>query len=179
MNGADLDNVYIKQIAPRVRSKKNSPTAAIREWSVLTHSVMELTGPSPFGMDGNIQLWLHEKSLTQLLDMCDEVDKKFEMLNSKTLIAKQVWEAIEEAEAELLERCEYVGDTEQRKVDILKAFGKMRWTIADELGSETCHMNIIDERKASNGEKEYLCECSECGSRAWEPAHNLPLQLGL
>ncbi|MBQ9069309.1 MAG: hypothetical protein IJ131_09710 [Eggerthellaceae bacterium] len=51
--------------------------------------------------------------------------------------------------------------------------------IADELnatlGSETCHMSFIDEYETASGEEEYLCECSECGYRRWEPAHDLPL----
>ena len=51
--------------------------------------------------------------------------------------------------------------------------------IADELnaalGSNTCHMSFVDEYETASGEEEYLCECSECGSQAWEPAHDLPL----
>ncbi len=51
--------------------------------------------------------------------------------------------------------------------------------IADELnatlGGGTCHMNLIDEYERASGEEEYLCECSECGSQEWEPAHDLPL----
>lgn len=75
----DVDSAYSKRIGPRVR-KENSPTAAIREWSVFAHSVMELTGPAPFGEDGNVCLWLHENSLTRLLDMCDAIDDKFATL---------------------------------------------------------------------------------------------------
>ena len=44
--------------------------------------------------DDGVQLWLHESRLTQLLDMCDEVDKKFEMLNGGTLTAEQVRECV-------------------------------------------------------------------------------------
>lgn len=40
---------------------------------------------------------------------------------------------------------------------------------------ETCHMNVIDEYECANGDESYLCECSECGSQEWEPAHDLPL----
>ena len=51
--------------------------------------------------------------------------------------------------------------------------------IADELnamlGSGTCHMDYIDEYERPSGEEDYLCECSECGSQEWEPAHDLPL----
>lgn len=51
--------------------------------------------------------------------------------------------------------------------------------IADELnallGSGTCHMDFIDEYERPSGEEDYLCECSECGSQTWEPAHDLPL----
>ena len=51
--------------------------------------------------------------------------------------------------------------------------------IADELnaalGSNTCHMSFVDEYETASGEEEYLCECSECGYRRWEPAHDLPL----
>lgn len=56
-------------------------------------------------------------------------------LGSGTLTAEQVQEAIEEAKAELLESCEYVGDMWQRKGDVLKAFGKMEQAIADELNA--------------------------------------------
>lgn len=47
--------------------------------------------------------------------------------------------------------------------------------IAATLGAGTCHMSIIDEYETASGEEEYLCECSECGYRRWEPAHDLPL----
>ena len=66
--------------------------------------------------------------------------------------------------------------------DVLNAVYKhgARWqAIADELnatlGSGTCHMSFIDEYETASGEEEYLCECSECGSQTWEPAHDLPL----
>lgn len=72
----DVDTAYDERIRPRVELE-DVPTREIREWSVLAHSVMELTGPAPFGEDGNVSLWLHEKSLTRLFDMCDAVDKKF------------------------------------------------------------------------------------------------------
>lgn len=39
----------------------------------------------------------------------------------------------------------------------------------------TCHMSFIDEYETASGEEEYLCECSECGYRRWEPAYDLPL----
>lgn len=44
-----------------------------------------------------------------------------------------------------------------------------------ELGSGTCHMSFIDEYETASGEEEYLCDCSECGYRRWEHAHDLPL----
>ena len=55
-----------------------------------------------------------------------------------------------------------------------------RWqAIADELnatvGNGTCHMDFIDEYERPSGDEDYLCECSECGSQMWEPAHDLPL----
>lgn len=72
----DMDAVYTERIKPRVELE-GVPTQAIREWSVFAHSVMELTGPWPFGEDGSVHLWLHEDSLTRLFDMCDVVDAKF------------------------------------------------------------------------------------------------------
>lgn len=75
MTDTDVDKVYIKRIKPRLI--RGTPTEDIRRWSVLAHSVMEVTGPSLFGEDGNVLLWLHKKSLTQLLDMCDTVDERF------------------------------------------------------------------------------------------------------
>ena len=49
------------------------------------------------------------------------------------------------------------------------------WNTRVELGSGTCHMSFIDEYETASGEEEYLCECSECGYRRWEHAHDLPL----
>ena len=79
-----------------------------------------------------------------------------------TLTAEQVRKAIEEAKAELLESCEYVGDMGQRKGDVLKAFGKMEQAIADELsaelGSGTCEW--ILEHSGTLYDK---WRCSKCG----------------
>ena len=72
----DVDTVYRERIMPRVELE-DVPTREIREWSVLAHSVMEVTGPSPFGMDGSVFLWLHDSSVAQLLDMCDVIDEEF------------------------------------------------------------------------------------------------------
>lgn len=76
----DVDEVYIEKIKPRLI--EGTPTEDIRQWSILAHSVMEITGPSTFGADGNTFLWLHENSLAQLLDMCDAIDKRFAELES-------------------------------------------------------------------------------------------------
>ena len=79
-----------------------------------------------------------------------------------TLTAEQVREAIEEAKAELLESCEYVGDMGQRKSDVLKAFDKMEQAIADELsaelGSGTCEVMKGEGRTAG------WWVCQSCGS---------------
>lgn len=69
---------YLKRMSPQ-----DTPTDDIRRWSGLAHSVVEYTGPRPFGMDGSVYLWLHERSATQLLDMCDELDAKFSDLKSE------------------------------------------------------------------------------------------------
>lgn len=68
---------------PRRMSLRGTPTECIREWSGLTHSVMELAGPEPFGEDGHVQLWLHQDSLTRLYDMCDVIDDRFSMLEKE------------------------------------------------------------------------------------------------
>ena len=81
LKDTDVDEVYTEKIKPRLI--KGTPTEDIRRWSVLAHSVMELTGPSTFGVDGNVSLWLHENSLTQLLDMCDIVDEQFTKLENE------------------------------------------------------------------------------------------------
>ena len=47
--------------------------------------------------------------------------------------------------------------------------------ISATLGSGTCHISFIDEYECASGDESYLCECSECGSQAWELAHDLPL----
>lgn len=77
---------YLKRMRPQ-----GTPTDDIREWSALTHSVVEYAGPKPFGMDGNVKLWLHENSATLLLDMCDELDAKFAKLKE---LAKLMHETI-------------------------------------------------------------------------------------
>lgn len=69
---------YLKRMSPQ-----DTPTDDIRWWSGLAHSVVEYTGPKPFGMDGSVCLWLHERSATQLLDMCDELDAKFSDLKTE------------------------------------------------------------------------------------------------
>ena len=69
---------YLKRMSPQ-----DTPTDDIRRWSGLAHSVVEYTGPKPFGMDGSVCLWLHERSATQLLDMCDELDAKFSDLKNE------------------------------------------------------------------------------------------------
>ena len=38
----------------------------------------------------------------------------------------------------------------------------------------TCRMDIIDTDERYDGDEDYLCECSACGSKSWEPAHDLP-----
>lgn len=69
---------YLKRMSPQ-----DVPTDDIRWWSGQTHSVVEYTGPKPFGMDGSVRLWLHERSAAQLLDMCDELDAKFSDLEAE------------------------------------------------------------------------------------------------
>ena len=81
---------YLKRMSPQ-----DTPTDDIRWWSGLAHSVVEYTGPKPFGMDGSVCLWLHERSAAQLLDMCDEVDAKFSDLKNENAklrdIAHDMW----------------------------------------------------------------------------------------
>lgn len=38
----------------------------------------------------------------------------------------------------------------------------------------TCRMDFIDTFERYDGDEEYLCECSVCGGKSWEPAHDLP-----
>ena len=61
----------------------NVPTEEIRLWSGLAHRVAEYTGPFPTPEDRVVMLWLHEESATMLLDMCDNVDKKFSELETE------------------------------------------------------------------------------------------------
>ena len=83
-----------------------------------------------------------------------------------TLTAEQAREAIEEAKAELLESCEYVGDMWQRKGDVLKAFGKMEQAIADELNAElgggTCRISASSTDGLCSDNPRKWCELS-CG----------------
>ena len=77
---------YLKRMSPQ-----DTPTDDIRRWSGLAHSVVEYTGPKPFGMDGSVYLWLHERSAAQLLDMCDELDAKFsDIKNENAKLREQV-----------------------------------------------------------------------------------------
>ena len=82
---------YLKRMRPQ-----GTPTDDIREWSSLAHSVVEYTGPKPFGMDGNVVLWLHEKSATLLLDMCDELDAKFAKLNELAKLMHRTISALQD-----------------------------------------------------------------------------------
>ena len=141
----DVDRTYVERIEPRLI--EGTPTEDIRRWSVLAHSVMEVSGPSPLGTDGSLVLWLHESSLTQLLDMCDAVDEKFSevekaaTLGNGTLTAEQVRES-------------WCGNL---KRDCLYDPPTPDWqAIADEL-------NARAERTCRNtGECRWFC-CSECG----------------
>ena len=38
----------------------------------------------------------------------------------------------------------------------------------------TCRIDFIDTFERYDGDEEYLCECSVCGGKSWEPAHDLP-----
>lgn len=42
------------------------------------------------------------------------------------------------------------------------------------LGSWECEMEYIDTYEYPDGDEDYLCKCSKCGRKSWEPAHNLP-----
>ena len=76
------------------------------------------------------------------------------------LTAEQVWKAIEEAEAELLESCEYVGDMGQRKSDVIKTFDKLKYAITDELGSVECTPHGEWKRITQTQEVRHVfCEC--------------------
>jgi len=79
---------------------------------------------------------------------------------------EQVREAIEEAEAELLESCEYVGTMGERKGDVIEAFDKLKQAIADELnavlgGSECEFIPFKDEDWSEPNAVRGVCsECS-------------------
>ena len=60
-----------------------TPTEEVREWSGMTHRVVELTGPSPTPDEMCVELWLHEESATRLLDMCDRIDAEFHKAQAK------------------------------------------------------------------------------------------------
>ena len=57
---------------------RGTPTEEVREWSTMTHRVVELCGPFPAPDDMRVELWLHEESATRLLDMCDRIDAEFD-----------------------------------------------------------------------------------------------------
>ena len=83
---------YLKRMSPQ-----DTPTDDIRLWSGLAHSVVEYTGPEPFGMDGSVHLWLHERNVTQLLDMCDELDAKFSGLKNENAKLREYAESYAKA----------------------------------------------------------------------------------
>ena len=60
--------------------KKGCPTEDIRLWGGMAHRVVELTGPIDAPEDLRIELFLHDESAFRLLDMCDAVDEKFEVV---------------------------------------------------------------------------------------------------
>lgn len=93
---------YLKRMSPQ-----DTPTDDIRLWSSLTHSVVEYTGPEPFGMDGSVCLWLHERSATQLLDMCDELDAKFSDLKAENAKLRELVKDIDEVADPFLQ--EFIG----------------------------------------------------------------------
>ena len=73
------------------RMKKiNVPTKEIRLWSGLAHRVTEYTGQFPTPEDRIIMLWLHKESATMLLDMCDDIDKKFSELETENADLREV-----------------------------------------------------------------------------------------
>ena len=103
-------------------------------------------------------------------------------LGNGTLTAEQVREATDDAKAELLESCEYVGDMYQRRRDVLRAFGKIEQAIADELnaklGSRTCEVESEfwhDHGGYDSDTYEYVLSCGH--SVEWldsEPPRHCP-----
>ena len=97
---------YLKRMSPQ-----GAPTDDIRLWSGLAHSVVEHTGPRPFGMDGSVYLWLHERSVTQLLDMCDELDAKFSDLMLENAKLRNLVETMRVDMCEMLDIMNRSSDT--------------------------------------------------------------------
>ena len=97
---------YLKRMSPQ-----DTPTDDIRWWSGLAHSVVEYTGPKPFGMDGSVCLWLHERSATQLLDMCDELDAKFSDLKNDNAVLRKLVKEMRVCMEDECKRCHEWGDT--------------------------------------------------------------------
>jgi len=95
----------------------------------------------------------------------DDIVPDAAMPGNGKLTAEQVREAIEEAEAELLESCEYVGTMGERKGDVIEAFDKLKQAIADELNeleSGACEPNWMLQGETQTQEF-WRCECSNCG----------------
>ena len=46
-------------------------------------------------------------------------------------------------------------------------------SLKDRLQGE-CEMEIIETHEYDDGDEDFLCKCSNCGRKSWEPAHDLP-----
>lgn len=159
----DVDNAYEEMIRSRI-FKEGSPTQAIREWSVLAHSVMELTGPMPFGEDGNVELWLHEKSLAKLLDMCDAVDEKFAALGDSDY--ERMYRELTDAVNELQKKQPYCYNPD-KPVETLQTVGRFIDELNAANGGDECETEGLEESgEAMNSESGELKPCPFCGGEA-------------
>ena len=109
---------------------KGTATENIRSWSGYAHRVVELTGPSPTTDDVSVYLWLHKDSASLLLDMCDEVDSRFDALQAENERLRKKINALKAHGIEIADAVAggyEIYDTNQREVDRLEVEnGKLR-----------------------------------------------------
>lgn len=86
---------------------RGTPTEEVREWSTMTHRVVELTGPFPTPDDMRVELWLHEESATRLLDMCDRIDVEFDRTKTENDKLRELIGMIGNVCDGISEVCEY------------------------------------------------------------------------
>ena len=149
-------------------------TEDIRSWSGYAHRVVELTGPSPTTDDVSVYLWLHKDSASLLLDMCDEIDSRFDALQAENeKLREQIaqlkldWEGerdyADQMEAKEI-RAVAENDKLRKKINALKAHGiEIADAVAGGYEIYDTSQREVDRLEVENGKlREALCSAWKC-----------------